>query len=74
MKVGTEMIGDWGAMIPLSYGKITKFDLFDVFIAWDDMPGSVRYKYSDINVGQGGGVGIGVYTKEFYMFPDGVTK
>ena len=31
MKVGTKMIGNWGAMLPLSYGVITKIDFKTVF-------------------------------------------
>ncbi len=70
MKVGTKMIGNWGATIPLSYGVITKIDLFNVFIGWDDMPGSVSYDIADIDKGQmsvnGKPVGVGVYTEDEY--------
>ena len=63
MKVGTKMIGFWGAMLPLSYGSITK-------VAWDDMPGSVSYDEYEINKGQmlldDKQVGIGVYTEDEY--------
>ena len=42
IKVGTKMIGNWGAMIPLSYGVVTdgvrdyKGVDVDVEITWDD--------------------------------------
>ena len=70
MKVGTKMIGFWGAMLPLSYGSITKVDGSEVFIAWDDMPGSVSYDEYEINKGQmlldDKQVGIGDYTEDEY--------
>ncbi len=70
MKVGTKMIGNWGAMIPLSFGSITQVKGSEVFIAWDDMPGSVSYDFYEINKGQmlvdDKQVGIGVYTEDQY--------
>ncbi len=70
MKVGTKMIGNWGAMLPLSYGVITKIDFKTVFIAWDDMPGSISYGITDVDKGQmnlnGKPAGIGVYTEAEY--------
>ena len=70
MKVGTKMIGNWGAMIPLSFGSITQVKDSEVFIAWDDMPGSVSYDLYEINKGQmmlnGKPAGIGVYTEAEY--------
>ena len=67
MKLGTKMIGDWGAMEPQSYGVITQINPGKVFIAWDNFPGSVSYDISDINMGQGNGVGVGIYTEDKYM-------
>lgn len=70
MKVGTKMIGNWGAMIPLSYGVISKIDSNIVFITWDDMPGSISYGISDIDKGQmtldGKPAGVGIYTEDQY--------
>jgi len=70
MEIGTKMIGDWGAMIAPSYGVITKINHNTVFIAWDDMPGSVSYGITDINKGQiklnGKPAGVGVYTEDQY--------
>jgi len=67
MKLGTKMIGAWGAMEAQSYGVITQIDPKEVFIAWDDFPGSVSYDISEINIGQGNGVGVGIYTEDKYM-------
>ena len=70
MKVGTKMIGAWGAMIPLSYGSITEVMDGKVFIAWDDYPGSISYDIAEIDKGQmmlnGKPSGIGVYTEDQY--------
>ena len=70
MKVGTKMIGDWGAMIAPSYGVITQINPGKVFIAWDDFPGSVSYEISEINKGQitlsGKPAGVGIYTEDQY--------
>jgi len=67
MELGTKMIGAWGAMEAQSYGVITQIDITKVFIAWDDFPGSVSYDISEINIGQGNGVGVGIYTEDKYM-------
>ena len=70
MKVGTKMIGDWGAMIAPSYGVITQINPGKVFIAWDYFPGSVTYEISEINQGQitlsGKPAGVGIYTEDQY--------
>ena len=61
MKVGTKMIGNWGAMIPLSYGKVIEFfiETEEVTIEWDDLK-EATYCIKDINKGPG----IGIYTEE----------
>lgn len=65
LKVGTKMIGNWGAMIPLSYGTVTdvirdyKGVDVEVTIEWDDLKEST-YWTKDINKGPG----IGIYTEE----------
>ena len=68
LKVGTKMIGDWGAMIPLSYGTVTdvirdyKGVDVEVTIDWDDL-NEATYFTTEINKGSG----IGIYTEEnFY--------
>ena len=68
LKVGTKMIGNWGAMIPLSYGTVTdvirdyKGVDIEVTIEWDDLK-EATYWTSEINKGSG----IGIYTEEnFY--------
>ena len=70
IKIGTKMIGAWGAMEANSYGVITQIDLTKVFIAWDEFPGSVSYDISEINKGQmmlhGKPVGVGIYTEDQY--------
>ena len=65
LKVGTKMIGNWGAMIPLSYGTVTdvirdyKGVDIEVTIEWDDLR-EATYWTSEINKGSG----IGIYTEE----------
>ena len=65
LKVGTKMIGNWGAMIPLSYGTVTdvirdyKGVDVEVTIDWDDLKEST-YWTKDINKGSG----IGIYTED----------
>ena len=65
LKVGTKMIGNWGAMIPLSYGTVTdvirdyKGVDVEVTIDWDELKEST-YWTKDINKGPG----IGIYTEE----------
>jgi hypothetical protein len=70
MKIGTKMIGDYGAMEAQSYGVITQINSDKVFIAWDEFPGSISYDISEINKGQmmlyGKPVGVGIYTKDQY--------
>ena len=54
LKVGTKMIGNWGAMIPLSYGTVTdvirdyKGVDVEVTIEWDDLK-EATYWTKDIN-------------------------
>ena len=67
MEQGTKIIGNWGAMEPQSYGVITQINAGKVFIAWDDFPGSVSYDIAEINLGQGNGVGVGIYTEDKFM-------
>ena len=65
LKVGTKMIGNWGAMIPLSYGTVTDvirdYKGVDVEVTseWDDIK-EATYWTKDINIGPG----IGIYTEE----------
>ena len=65
LKVGTKMIGNWGAMIPLSYGTVTdvirdyKGVDVEVSIEWDDLK-EATYFTSEIN----NGTFIGIYTSE----------
>jgi hypothetical protein len=70
MKIGTKLIGDYGAMEAQSYGVITQINSDKVFIAWDEFPGSISYDISEINKGQmmlyGKPVGVGIYTKDQY--------
>jgi hypothetical protein len=45
--VGTKVIGDWGAGIPLSYGTIASIANYVVEVVWDDLtPG--YYRISEI--------------------------
>ena len=63
LKVGTKMIGNWGAMIPLSYGTVTdvirdyKGVDVEVTIDWDDLK-EATYFTTEINKGSF----IGIYT------------
>ena len=65
LKVGTKMIGNWGAMIPLSYGTVTdvirdyKGVDVEVTIEWDDLK-EATYWTKDIIKGPG----IGIYTED----------
>ena len=68
LKVGTKMIGNWGAMIPLSYGTVTdvirdyKGVDVEVTIDWDDL-NEATYFTTEINKG----AGVGIYTEnKFY--------
>ena len=51
MKIGTKIIGDYGAMEAHRYGVITQINSDKVFIAWDEFPGSISYDISEINKG-----------------------
>ena len=75
IKVGTKMIGNWGAMIPLSYGVVTdvvrdyKGVDVEVEITWDDSETAISpaslYWISEIDKGSNNEIGI--YTEEnFY--------
>ena len=75
LKVGTKMIGNWGAMIPLSYGTVTdvirdyKGVDVEVEITWDDSETAISpaslYWISEIDKGSNNEIGI--YTEEnFY--------
>ena len=75
IKVGTKMIGNWGAMIPLSYGVVTdvvrdyKGVDVEVEITWDDSENAISpaslYWTSEIDKGSNNEIGI--YTEEkFY--------
>ena len=75
IKVGTKMIGNWGAMIPLSYGVVTdvvrdyKGVDVEVEITWDDSETAISpaslYWTSEIDKGSNNEIGI--YTEEnFY--------
>mgnify|MGYP000014470683 FL=1 len=70
MKIGTKIIGDYGAMEAHRYGVITQINSDKVFIAWDEFPGSISYDISEINKGQmmlyGKPVGVGIYTEDQY--------
>ena len=61
LKVGTKMIGNWGAMIPLSYGTVTdvirdyKGVDVEVTIDWDDLK-ETTYWTKDIKKGPGSGI------------------
>ena len=69
LKVGTKMIGNWGAMIPLSYGTVTdvirdyKGVDVEVTIEWDDLK-EATYWTKDINKGPG----IGIYTEDALVY------
>ena len=71
LKVGTKMIGNWGAMIPLSYGTVTdvirdyKGVDVEVTIDWDDL---IEATYWTTEINNGTVMGIDTeenwYTKE----------
>ena len=74
LKVGTKMIGNWGAMIPLSYGTVTdvirdyKGVDVEVTIEWDDLK-EATYWTKDINKGPGIGINqkrIGIQRRTYH--------
>lgn len=47
IEVGSKVIGDWGAMHPLSYGTVASIADLVVEVVWDDLnPG--YYRISEI--------------------------
>ena len=72
IKVGTKMIGNWGAMIPLSYGVVTdvvrdyKGVDVEVEITWDDSETAISPAslYWTNEIDKGSNNEIGIYTEE----------
>ena len=72
MNIGTKIIGNYGAMIPLWYGEVVAVETFDVGpsdpevkVRWDN--GSHTWiRASEINAAVGKLSGIGIYTEEAY--------
>lgn len=59
IKVGSNVIGNWGAMFPWSYGKITKIENEDAYISWDDEEdGESIENVSKFNFGPVQGIGL----------------
>ena len=72
IRVGTKIIGNFGAMIPLSFGEVvtiesleSDFETLDVKVKWDN--GSHTWVAgSEINEAVGKLSPIGYYTEEVY--------
>ena len=72
VEVGTKIIGNFGAMIPLSFGEVvtiesleSDFETLDVKVKWDN--GSITWiMKSKINAAVGKLSPIGYYTEEVY--------
>ena len=72
LKLGTKIIGNFGAMIPLSFGEVVTIETFDVgsrerevIVKWDNGP-TTRMMESEINAAVGKLSPIGYYTEEVY--------
>ena len=72
VEVGTKIIGNFGALIPLAYGKVATIEslesdceTLDVKVKWND--GSVTWMMkSEINAAVGKLSPVGYYTEEVY--------
>ena len=72
VEVGTKIIGNFGAMIPLSFGEVVTIETFDVgprenevMVRWDN--GSHTWMMeNEINSAVGKLSPIGYYTEEVY--------
>ena len=70
--LGTKIIGNFGAMIPLSFGEVvtiesreSDFETLDVKVKWDN--GSITWVAgSEINSAVGKLSPVGYYTEEVY--------
>ena len=72
VELGTKIIGNFGAMIPLSFGEVVTIETFDVgprenevIVKWDNGP-TTRMMESEINAAVGKLSPIGYYTEEVY--------
>ena len=79
VEVGTKIIGNFGAMIPLSFGEVVTIETFDVgprenevIVKWDNGP-TTRMMESEINAAVGklspkaaALLPIGYYTEKVY--------
>ena len=72
VELGTKIIGNFGAMIPLSFGEVVTIESFDVgprerevIVKWDNGP-PTRMMESEINAAVGKLSPIGYYTEEVY--------
>ena len=72
IELGTKIIGNFGAMHPLSFGEVVTIETFDVGprdndikVVWDN--GSYTWMMeSEINAAVGKLSGVGYYTEEVY--------
>ena len=72
VELGTKIIGNFGAMIPLSFGEVVTIESFEVgprerevIVKWDN--GSITWVMgSEINAAVGKLSGVGYYTEEVY--------
>ena len=72
LELGTKIIGNFGAMIPLAFGEVVTIETFDVGprdndvkVVWDN--GSHTWMMmSEIDAGDTNRAGIGYFTEEAY--------
>ena len=79
MKIGTKIIGNYGAMIPLWYGEVVAVETFDVGpsdpevkVRWDNgsttwmVASEIIERLPDGSTNAAVGSPIGIYTEEAY--------
>ena len=79
MKIGTKIIGNYGAMIPLWYGEVVAVETFDVGpsdpevkVRWDNgsttsvVTSEIIERLPDGSTNAAVGSPIGIYTEEAY--------
>ena len=68
MKLGTKIIGNYGAMIPLDFGEVVMVGNFspEIKVKWEDGKKSTWLSLSEINDAVGKLSPIGYYTEEAY--------
>jgi hypothetical protein len=79
MKIGTKIIGNYGAMIPLWYGEVVAVETFDIGCCWSEakirwdngsttsvVTTEIIERLPDGSTNAAVGSPIGIYTEEAY--------